>query len=234
MNFKYGCDPEMFLKLGDKFVPACGLFPGTKDEPFKLDKGAVQVDGLALEFNIDAVETVEAWVENIATVLAQVDEMIQSVDKNLTRVFVPFARFDPKDLVNLTEDQKRLGCDPDYNGLTGKINPRPEIQDEPFRTAAGHIHIGWTDGADIADAAHFEDCRYLSQLHYHGGSFLPHNDDEHRRLKYYGAYGAFRPKPYGVEIRFPSNRWLTSEYNQRNAFNSVNNLMKRLANKAAA
>ncbi len=60
-NFTYGCDPEVFLMVGDKYVSAHGLFPGTKAEPFKVEKGAVQVDGLALEFNIDPAKTPEEF-----------------------------------------------------------------------------------------------------------------------------------------------------------------------------
>lgn len=228
MIYKVGTDPEMFLKLGHKFIPACGLFPGTKDEPFEVEKGAVQVDGLALEFNIHPAESSEEFDKNIKTVLAQVDEMIKKVDKDLWRVFVPVADFDPIDFAKLTEDQKRLGCDPDYNGITGLINPRPEIQDEPFRTAAGHIHIGWTKDADVTDPAHFEDCRFVSQYIGNKGYFYPYGHDQLRRLKYYGGNYSFRPKSYGVEIRFPSNNWVNDQYTRVNAFDNIQRVMKEL------
>jgi len=228
MNFKFGTDPEMFLKVGQKFVPACGLFPGTKDDPYKVDKGAVQVDGLALEFNIDPVETAEDFSKNIQTVLAQIDEMIRKVDPNMRRVFTPFADFDPVDFKLLTDDQKMLGCDPDFNGISGLINPRPEITDSPFRTAAGHIHIGWTEGADIADPIHFEDCRFVSHRIGNSGLFYPNTGQEYRRLQYYGANYAFRPKPYGVEIRFPSNVWVAKTETQIAAFNNVKHTMDKL------
>lgn len=229
MKFKIGADPEFFLRLGGKFVPACGLFPGTKDEPFELDKGAVQVDGLALEFNIHPAESADEFNNNIETVLAQVDEMIKKVHKNMKRVFVPFARFDKADFDNLKDDQKILGCDPDYSGLTGLINPRPEIQDQPFRTAAGHIHIGWTEGQDITNPIHFEDCRFVSQYIGDSGYFDPTENAEYERLNYYGGDYSFRPKPYGVEIRFPSNLWLNTKYNRERAFMDVVRLMDLMA-----
>lgn len=229
MKFKIGTDPEMFLKVGKEFVPACGLFPGTKDEPFELEKGAVQVDGLALEFNIHPAETVEEFDRNITTVLTQIDEMIKKVNPEMRRVFIPFARFDSEVFEDLEDNQKILGCDPDYNGHTGLINPRPEIQDEPFRTAAGHIHIGWTEGEDVADPSHFEDCRYVSERIGRSYAFGPDSGSEFERLKYYGANYAFRPKPYGVEIRFPSNIWLETKYSRIDAFNSVMRQMKAMA-----
>jgi hypothetical protein len=229
MKFKFGTDPEMFLKVGNKFVPACGLFPGTKDEPYELEKGAVQVDGLALEFNIHPAETSHEFNKNIETVLAQIDEMILKVDPKMKRVFKPYAEFDREVFDKLTEDQKRLGCDPDYNGKTGMINPRPSIQDEPFRTAAGHIHIGWTEGADVTDPTHFEDCRFVSNQIGNWGYFYPKYDDEFKRLKYYGMNYSFRPKPYGVEIRFPSNHWVNNAYGRNDAFNQVYYAMNQMA-----
>jgi hypothetical protein len=52
MQVSVGADPEVFVRNAEgEPVPACGLIPGTKAEPHRVDSGAVQVDGLALEFN---------------------------------------------------------------------------------------------------------------------------------------------------------------------------------------
>jgi hypothetical protein len=53
--FMIGCDPEIFVKKGGKLIAATGLVPGDKKKPFRVMGGAVQVDGLALEFNTDPV-----------------------------------------------------------------------------------------------------------------------------------------------------------------------------------
>ena len=47
-----GCDPEIFVKQAGVFKSAHGLVVGDKKDPQKVNKGAVQVDGMALEFNI--------------------------------------------------------------------------------------------------------------------------------------------------------------------------------------
>jgi hypothetical protein len=81
-----------------------------------------------------------------------------------------------------------------------------------MRTAAGHIHIGWTEDQDCYDKEHYTlAARIARQCDYYLGvnSLLWDKDDTRRSL--YGKAGAFRPKPYGVEYRVLSNRWLTSD-----------------------
>ena len=65
-----GADPELFMKNPNTnaFVSAHDRVPGTKYEPFKVPNGAIQVDGTALEFNIDPAHSVEEFVANIKSV----------------------------------------------------------------------------------------------------------------------------------------------------------------------
>jgi hypothetical protein len=121
MEFTIGCDPEVFLSSPKGFVSAAGLFPGTKAQPHRVEKGAVQVDGLALEFNIDPAKTPEEFDENIETVLTQMKEMVRQVDKDMRITFVPFARFDVKYFNDIPEENKILGCDPDYDAYKGEV-----------------------------------------------------------------------------------------------------------------
>ena len=73
-----GADPEIFVTNKDgRFRSAHGLVPGTKTEPFRVNNGAVQVDGMALEFNIDPVETEDDFVTNITSVMQQMQEMVE-------------------------------------------------------------------------------------------------------------------------------------------------------------
>ena len=52
-----GCDPEVFVAQGGVFKSAYNLIKGDKKNPQKIRSGAVQVDGMALEFNIDPAAT---------------------------------------------------------------------------------------------------------------------------------------------------------------------------------
>lgn len=236
MKLMLGADPEVFLSLGGKWVSAHGLFPGTKENPHPVDKGAIQVDGLALEFNIHPAETPEEFSSNIETVLNQMKEMVSKVDKDMKINFTPYAEFDVKYFKEEIPDAaKILGCDPDYSCLNGHVIDKVEdLTDIPIRTAAGHIHVGWTENEDPFDAVHFEDARYIANYFYGAGASATKrygnlSRDEQNRLRYYGSLGAFRPKSYGVELRQFSNVWVSKPETQMQAFNYVKNTVNSLS-----
>lgn len=206
-----GADPELFMRNPNsgKFYSAHGLVPGTKHEPHKVQYGAVQIDGTALEFNIDPAETADEFVRN----LTEVRKTISGYVPGFNVVAEPTALYD-KDYFDweVPSSAKELGCDPDYCGWTHEVNPRPDPGNRPLRTAAGHIHIGWTEGQDVFDRNHFLQCaRVARQMDYYLGVHSLQWDEDDTRRELYGKAGAFRPKPYGVEYRVLSNKWLSSE-----------------------
>jgi hypothetical protein len=203
-DFKIGADPEFFVARKGKPVSAHGMVPGNKKQPMKVNKGAVQVDGMALEFNIDPASTQEEFVNNLDTVLKTILEMVPGYDM----FDQPVAEFGAEYIRKQPEEAKMLGCEPDYNAYTKAANPRPDA-DTPFRTASGHIHIGWTNNIDPHDPGHFEACCTLSKmldLRLGVPSLIWDQDKKRRQL--YGQPGCFRPKPYGMEYRVLSNAWL--------------------------
>jgi hypothetical protein len=225
IDLRVGCDPETFLSVNGEFISAHGLFPGTKNEPFKVDKGAVQVDGLALEFNIDPAKTAEEFDANIETVLKQMKEMVSKVDKDMKLNFVPVARFNKKYFEELPIDAKVLGCDPDFASINGQVIVKSvDITDMPLRTAAGHVHLGWTEGEDAMSGIHFEDARFVANYFYNDfykSPFCRKTPEEYERIKYYGYAGAFRPKSYGVELRQYSNVWVEHPETRKKMFDYV-------------
>lgn len=211
MQIKIGCDPELFIKKKTNrksFSSAHGIIPGTKVEPFPVNKGAVQVDGMALEFNIDPATTEDEFVENITAVVEQLRDMVPT---SYEFHFVPSATFTPKVMASQPKEALEMGCDTDYNGYTGEPNPRPDATGKNFRTAGGHIHLGWTEDQDITHPDHMEACRQLArQLDWYIGLPLVLIEDDDKRRSLYGAAACFRPKSYGMEYRTPSNVWLQS------------------------
>lgn len=209
-GFTFGADPELFILNADgEIVSAEGIIPGTKDKPFNVAFGAVQVDGMAAEFNIEPSETFQEFSHHIETVMDQLAGMLPPGYTFYNGVSVDFS----EKVWNETADKaKELGCSPDFNAWTGEVNPPPENLDNPrTRCAGGHIHIGWTEDEDLGNLDHINNGRDLvKQLDYYlGGWSLQHDKDPIRR-GLYGKAGACRFKPYGVEYRVLSNFWIFS------------------------
>lgn len=207
-----GADPELFL-VDDNgvFVSGHDAIPGTKRQPFLVNRGAVQVDGVACEFNIDPCRTQQQFVENITTVRSTLDLMIQKSKGGLLRTTpVPTAIFDAKYFASLPTEARALGCEPDFNAWNGgKRNPKPHTK-LPMRTGAGHIHLGWTEtDPSPRNHAHMFDCITLTKQ-LDAALFIPSHawDPDTQRRSLYGAMGAFRPKFFGLEYRVLSNAWL--------------------------
>lgn len=203
-EFTFGADPEFFVAKKGVPVSAHGLVPGTKAAPMPVKGGAVQVDGMALEFNIDPAKDPERFAFNLDLVLNQIMKMVPNYEVYggcVANFGVDYIKAQPK-------EASELGCNPDYNAYTGLANPRPDV-DTPFRTAAGHIHIGWTNNVDPMDPGHFKACqRVVKQLDRYVGVPSLFWDMDVKRRELYGKAGAFRPTHFGVEYRVLSNAWL--------------------------
>lgn len=209
MKILIGADPELFVRNPNSksFVSGYGMIPGTKEQPHKVPNGAVQVDGMALEFNIDPAATIDEFFNNIKSVR----EQLQAMTPGYNLVAQPVAEFDPDYMRTQPPEALELGCEPDFCAWTGEENPRPNGE-VPFRSGAGHIHIGWTEGVDIRSKNHLADCiAVVQQMDYYLGAYSLLWDPDNRRRSLYGKAGAFRPKPYGVEYRTMSNAWLEDD-----------------------
>lgn len=228
-GFTFGCDPEMFiLDPKGRYVSAEGLLPGTKEAPYPVEGGAVQVDGMAAEFNIDPVTSWPAFDLNIRRVVGAMQDMLP---KGHTLSAVPAVVFD-KDVWDKSPDiAKELGCSPDFNAWTGKVNPIPHLPDNPrMRTASGHLHLGWTDGESLTDESHAKNCRDLvQQLDWYLGAWSVEMDPDPTRRQLYGKAGAMRYKEYGVEYRVLSNFWLTSEERRLAVWNRMQIAIKNMS-----
>ncbi len=213
-----GCDPEIFVKDSRGYVSGHDLIPGTKYQPYPVPHGAIQVDGVALEFNTMPTGDEDSFVNAIEKVMARMESEFLKVRSDLTIAITPTATFDKGYFDSLPESAKELGCTPDFNAYTGGENDPPGTT-EPFRTGAGHIHVGWGNSFRVTKRDHFSKCISLvKQLDatLYPASLLWDHDNKRRTL--YGKIGAFRPKVYGVEYRPISNAYLSSKDIQRFVF----------------
>lgn len=229
-GFKFGCDPELFV-LNEEGIPvsAAGLIPGTKANPFKVEKGAVQVDGMAAEFNIDPVTTFIEFHESITAVMKQLKAFLP---KGYTFSQAPAVTFSEEIFDNAPVVAKELGCTPDFNAWTGMLNPPPNFPSNPrLRTASGHLHIGWVDEASMDDLQHILNCRDLvKQLDWYLGAWSVRMDADPTRRQLYGQAGACRYKSYGVEYRVLSNFWLFSKERRLQVWNRMMTAINDMAN----
>lgn len=198
-----GADPECFVQEGITISHCIGLLGGNKDFPRKVEFGAVQEDNVLFEFNVDPCSSAEELVHHIRAVMMQGADILSDYD----------LRFKPgvsshvyPSLEGFPERAFEFGCTPDYNALTNTENPRPSATEQNLRTAGGHVHIGFpvTVTAELQRNVIIA-CDYLLGL----PSLL--EDKDTRRRELYGAAGACRFKPYGVEYRTLSNYWIWSD-----------------------
>lgn len=217
-----GCDPEIFVADAEgKLLSAHGMVEGTKKEPHPVEKGAIQVDGMALEFNIEPAYTCEQFIENIDYVMNALQERIG--DNKF--VIEPVAFFGREMIQSQPKVARQLGCESDFNAWTGLVNDPPD-SNAPFRTASGHVHIGYRDGEDNAP---IDECTSIAkQLDVMLGIPSVILDDNTMRRKLYGKAGAFRPKTYGIEYRVLSNFWLKDKATMEWVYKTVDKAMQLL------
>jgi hypothetical protein len=240
-----GADPEAFVfdTKKEEVISAVGLIPGTKDKPHPVKNGAIQVDGIAVEFNIDPAQTAEEFVHNTESVKKQLLEYVQETSKNLNVVFADTAIFEPKYFKKIPKEALVVGCDPAF--ITTGINHfRPlTVPDFPeyTRYAGGHLHVGNIFHDKESDQSKQMKQSFFVQYLRNYGQLINNNSFKTQTtnniikskntssIKYprvrtstnYGATGAFRPKSYGLEYRTPNNYWVQNTGLQERIFNEL-------------
>lgn len=209
-----GCDPELFVysKNKKRVVSAHNLLPGTKANPYQVPCGAIQVDGVAAEFNIQPADTAARFQQNIAIVKNALRETLDIKSRlhndTYSLLAKPCVFFTKTYWETVPEEAKELGCEPDFDAYTLKANEKPNAK-MLMRTGSGHIHISWGDNVSVINDNWIDNCAGLVQHFDH--HLYPQSlkwDSDKLRRKLYGKIGAFRPKKYGVEYRVLSNAWV--------------------------
>lgn len=205
-----GADPEFFVRRNGHYISAHDFGCGTKKQPMKTLHGFIQVDGVALECNVPPAKTKPEFVKNVFNVMSDLQAYVTDRMNQEKIVAAPAVWFGRDKITALPEEARKLGCEPDWNAYTGTTNAPPNEYSE-WRTASGHIHLGWTDVVHPRGLAHMLRCKGLArQLDYYVGLYSLLWDKDHTRRSLYGKAGAFRPKSYGIEYRVLSNKWLSS------------------------
>ena len=216
LKLTLGSDPEFFFMRDGKPFPACGLIGGTKERPRSTPFGGVLEDNVMGEVTTIPTRAYargaeDAWVRHQSMPVEFLNSIATQTGMALDRIRSSY-EFSGDILNYFGEKARQFGCDPDFNAYTGRKNPTPDSRSN-LRTCAGHIHLGYPDAGDMQ-----ERCKFIYYLDHVVGRWCVENDPDLTRMQRYGQAGAFRPKPYGVEYRVPSNFWLQSEDNMRMIF----------------
>lgn len=215
----YGADPEFFVKdtrLG-KHISPHEITTGTKAEPEPIiwegKEWGVQVDGLALEINTPVFGHIsELFYKTKEFIKGPLSQLVRqrTGNRNLTLSKSIVNTFGADVWDSVPDCNKELGCSPDFDADTGRVNESPIPEHPRFRTTSGHISFGW----DYDGQVPFEEARaVINNLVDVGAHYRLLSRDksvwnqERVRRRLYGKYFAFRPRPYGAEWRAPSNAW---------------------------
>lgn len=228
IEFTLGADPEVFMGKDGQFVSAHDAVPGNKLKPYPVEKGAVQVDGMALEFNIDPASSYEQFQQNLDVVQQQLKGMIGD-NEFLDSCSV---HFEEDFLDTVPPENLVLGCEADFNGYTLSETPKPN-EKALTRTAGGHVHIGGFNCNDPFNENHFNHCARLARILDETlgvYSVLWDKDDDRRSM--YGQAGCFRPKTYGMEYRTLSNSWIFKPHLVKFVFDSTVEAIEKMFDKS--
>jgi len=222
MEYKLGADPEIFVGDDVSVRSIIGKIGGTKFMPLELPLGdgfCVQEDNVALEFNIPASGSKSEFVGNILKATGFLEKVM--IDRHGLKFrkesaisFPEGEMYDPKAF--------EFGCEPDFCAWTKEVNHKPKASDPNLRSCGGHVHIGCTefDPVEIVKGC---------DLYLGVPSVLMDSGDLRKQL--YGKYGAYRPKPYGVEYRTLSNFWIFDDKLISWVWDNVGRTLEAVSNK---
>jgi hypothetical protein len=206
MTVLIGADPEILLIDADGAMRSVeGMCGGTKDAPVPIpgmrSGYAMQEDNVMLEFNIPPQR---GWGDVEYAIGSAIDHLEMNVLKDTdVRMFeFPSAEYCPEQLA--TAQASTFGCSPDLDAYENDqaLGVTPSALGN-FRCAGGHIHLGYENKSNIPPfvVAQLSDALIGLWEPYFG-------QRQGIRRKFYGTAGRYRVKPYGIEYRTPSNRWL--------------------------
>lgn len=217
LPFMLGSDPELviFDKKLDRIIPSNGLVKGTKDKPFRLTHGTVQLDGTATEIGPDAGRTASEFIKNIKSVVQEVRQMLDDIEPDRYELRCgQLVRYHPDDVKDICPTSFDVGCSAEYSishcPVTSQyslleIRSSGKISSDAV-PIGGHLHLGFCEGVSITDSLHLYDCKTLTDYFRECTSYLPRLNRQRYSVR--PTQNPVRIKTYGVEYRAPSSLWL--------------------------
>ena len=222
---RIGCDPEIFLSDSKgKIIPVTGMVGGNKASTvpllalihsgmtdttathykkiFKSPEFGVLEDGPCIEFNVPSVCEWDRFGHNVTNVIGLIESWANHKGLKL-ELGTSEAEFS-EETFEKNSILKDIGCSPDFDAY-GDCHSRKPITHADLGTrrfSGGHIHLGYnTEMVPPYIMAKFMDLIL-------GLPLVILGEKQGGRRAVYGQAGLYRPKPYGVEYRTPSNLWV--------------------------
>lgn len=205
-----GHDGEFFLLTEEgNVVCSQDIIPGTKFAPVQLQSCMVHRDNAMGEFGTAPASTEDAFVDKVNAGIAEIAGILK--DRGYTMLFTPHHIFAAEDLTH--PEVLTFGCEPDWDCYIGTPAPAADaLAAGCLRSAGGHLHAGFDYKSIIEQQMAAISAEAFVGLY----TVLADSDTKRRTL--YGQSGRFRPKPYGIEYRPPSNFWYNNEDTMREMF----------------
>jgi hypothetical protein len=209
----------MLLTRDGQYVSAISVVKGSKENKVDLGNGhKMFYDNVLMELNVATSYGEEELLENLRDCFTRASRAVRGfIMKPQASQTYPASECRHKDALV-------FGCEPEYDvyELT-QLNPPTCEPGNTFRSAGGHIHLGYDSEAYPLLAPKTEDDRserdfgriwVVRMMDLFVGLpalLVDHDPTSATRRKLYGRAGSHRPKEdYGVEYRATSNFWLQS------------------------
>lgn len=224
-GLSFGSDPEFMLMDRDgNLKSAIEVVRGGKQNKVSLRNGhKMFYDNVLCEFNVKPGYSEEEVLENFRDLFAQAHEQLYpfSLVPQASAIYPPAECAHP--------DASVFGCDPEYCAYDlVQLNPPVCEPGNYFRSAGGHIHLGYdtkdfplnapivnedTDDIDRTDRdwGRIWVVRMMDVFVGVPSLLIDHDQTSQVRRVLYGKSGSHRPQEaYGVEYRATGNFWLQS------------------------
>ena len=202
-----GSDPEIFISVDGKVVPAPSLINHGKDNPTTHNGHLLHYDNATMEFTIEPSHTKEQFCREIEGGVEAVLSYLRGkyVDKDISSIILPSYEFEVEQMLAIGKEVFVFGCESDFCAWSGMCNDAPSA-DDMMRTCGGHIHVGVDE--EITPDYQIKLAKMMDFLLGIPSVLL---DSDKKRVGRYGKAGAFRGKDYGIEYRVLSNFWLSKK-----------------------
>lgn len=204
-NILIGSDPEFFLERAGVIFPSTDIIIGEKNSPIKYGDVSIFKDNVLVEGNIKPAKSQAEFVSTMKSL----KKIISEVSGGYNVISKDSHKFSVEDL--MSDNAREFGCNPYNKAWKNQVVAAENLAKSQMRSAGFHIHIGYNrlnksirkNQLDMAIAKAYDFfCITPSRMH---------SNDEFRN-KNYGEYGAYRNKPYGIEVRSLGGFFSKDEY----------------------